>query len=177
MNGIDRLSTVGIRVGVMALGLLLVAGAAPAMAQSAKTRYERALSREATLRQRLDSQEDLSAAERRRLLRDVARLVAAYDKKLDNAAFLYALLLIQIGDLETGKQVLPPILDTVGERLKRQPGKPFHNHLAVGNTHAIDDRSERRRRHGCPEHGQLVDIREVLSRCLEPNGIGASRIE
>ncbi len=63
----------------MALGLLLVAGAAPAMAQSAKTRYERALSREPTLRQRLDSQEDLSAAERRWLLRDVARLVAAYE--------------------------------------------------------------------------------------------------
>jgi N-acetylmuramoyl-L-alanine amidase len=78
MNGIERRST-GIRVGVLALGLLLVAGAAPAIAQSAKTRYERALARETTLRQRLDSREDLSAAERRRLLRDVAQLVAAYE--------------------------------------------------------------------------------------------------
>lgn len=79
MNGIERRSIVGLRIGVMALGLMLVAGATPVMAQSAKTRYERALSREATLRQRLDRQEDLSAPERRRLLRDVGRAVAAYE--------------------------------------------------------------------------------------------------
>ena len=79
MNGMERRSIVGIRVGVMALGLLIAAGATPAMAQSARTRYESAQSRETTLRQRLDREEDLSAPERRRLLRDVDRVVAAYE--------------------------------------------------------------------------------------------------
>ncbi len=49
---------------------------------------------------------------------------AAYDEKLENASFLYALLLIQLDDRETGKQVVTPIIETVNSRLKRQPGKP-----------------------------------------------------
>ena len=52
---------------------------------------------------------------------------AAYDQKLENASFLYALLIIQLGDLETGKQVVTPIAESVGERLKRQSGKPRPN--------------------------------------------------
>ena len=79
MSGLERLSIAGFRIGALALGLLLAASTVPAYAQSAKTRYERALSLEATLRQKLDRSEELSAPERKRLLRDVGRLVASFE--------------------------------------------------------------------------------------------------
>ncbi|MFV1963987.1 MAG: DUF1583 domain-containing protein [Pirellulaceae bacterium] len=55
-------------------------------------------------------------------LRDLAK--AAADEKLENAPFLYALTLIRLGDVETGKQVIEPLIKTVGDRLKRQSGQP-----------------------------------------------------
>jgi N-acetylmuramoyl-L-alanine amidase len=79
MSGNERRSIVGIRIGIAVLGLMLCAGVTPALAQSAKTRYESALSRETTLRQRLDQSGEPSAAERKKLLRDVSRLVGAYE--------------------------------------------------------------------------------------------------
>ena len=53
-----------------------------------------------------------------------SRAKAAHDQELENASFLYALILIQLGDLETGKQVIAPIIDTMAKRLKPQSGQP-----------------------------------------------------
>ena len=55
-------------------------------------------------------------------LRDLVKL--AYDQKLENASFLYALVLIQLGDTKVGPQVIQPIIDTVTDRMKRQTGQP-----------------------------------------------------
>jgi hypothetical protein len=55
-------------------------------------------------------------------LRDLVK--PAYDQKLENASFLYALVLIQLGDTKVGPQVIQPIIDTVTDRVKRQTGQP-----------------------------------------------------
>ncbi|MDA1049521.1 MAG: DUF1583 domain-containing protein [Planctomycetota bacterium] len=62
------------------------------------------------------------AAGRVEELRDLVK--SAYDQKLENASFLYALILIQLGDTKTGTPVIQPLIDTVGERVKRQTGQP-----------------------------------------------------
>ncbi len=64
-------------VGLVVVLLSLAAG--PAAAQTAKVRYETALAREATVRTSLDSRNDPPAPERTRILRDVTRVVAAYE--------------------------------------------------------------------------------------------------
>lgn len=52
------------------------------------------------------------------------RVKAAHDEKLENAEFLYALLLIQLDDIEAGKPVIEPLVKTIGNRLKRQSNQP-----------------------------------------------------
>lgn len=65
---------------VVALALLgLLAGASPSWAQTARVRYERALEREAAVRPLLEAAGDPSAAERSALLRQVSRVVTAYE--------------------------------------------------------------------------------------------------
>jgi tetratricopeptide (TPR) repeat protein len=46
-------------------------------------------------------------------------VTAACDAKLENANFLLALILIRQGDLEHGRQVIEPIINTVGDRIKQ----------------------------------------------------------
>ncbi|MBI2478143.1 MAG: DUF1583 domain-containing protein, partial [Planctomycetia bacterium] len=67
----------------------------------------------------------LTAAEAANRLEELRDLVKpAYDQKLENAAFLYAMILIQLGDLENGRPVIEPIVKTIGDRVKRQTGQP-----------------------------------------------------
>lgn len=62
------------------------------------------------------------AADRLKELRDVVQ--PAYDQKLENASFLYALILIQLGDTKVGTEVIQTLINTVGERIKRVSGQP-----------------------------------------------------
>ncbi|HQZ41138.1 MAG TPA: N-acetylmuramoyl-L-alanine amidase [Vicinamibacterales bacterium] len=65
---------------LVALALLgIVAGVSPAWGQSAKVRYEGALAREATVRALLEAPDDPSPARRADILRQVTRVVAAYE--------------------------------------------------------------------------------------------------
>ncbi|MCC7242776.1 MAG: N-acetylmuramoyl-L-alanine amidase [Acidobacteria bacterium] len=65
---------------LVALALLgIVAGVSPAWGQSAKVRYEGALAREATVRALLEVPDDPSPARRADILRQVTRVVAAYE--------------------------------------------------------------------------------------------------
>ncbi len=47
----------------------------------------------------------------------------AYEKKLENAAFLFAILLAKTGDFQRGKEVIEPLVATIVKRLKPQPGQ------------------------------------------------------
>jgi len=67
------------RIAAIVPLLALLAGASPAWAQTAEVRYERALARESPLRTRLDADTELTPAERADTLREVTRLVAAYE--------------------------------------------------------------------------------------------------
>jgi tetratricopeptide (TPR) repeat protein len=62
------------------------------------------------------------AAGRMEELRDLVK--PAHDQKLENASFLYALVLIQIGDTKAGTPVIQSLIDTVTDRVKRQTGQP-----------------------------------------------------
>lgn len=73
MRRYRRASIAGLVVALLSLA------AAPAVAQTAKVRYETALAREATVRTSLDTRTDPPAPERTRILRDVTRVVAAYE--------------------------------------------------------------------------------------------------
>ncbi len=72
------MSRIAAIVPLLAL-LALLAGASPAWAQTAEVRYERALARESPLRTRLDADTELTPAERADTLREVTRLVTAYE--------------------------------------------------------------------------------------------------
>jgi N-acetylmuramoyl-L-alanine amidase len=67
------------RIAAIVPLLALLAGASPAWAQTAEVRYERALDRESPLRGRLDADAVPTPAERTETLREVTRLVAAYE--------------------------------------------------------------------------------------------------
>jgi N-acetylmuramoyl-L-alanine amidase len=67
------------RIAAIVPLLALLAGASPAWAQTAEVRYERALARESPLRTRLDADTELTPAERADTLREVSRLVTAYE--------------------------------------------------------------------------------------------------
>jgi len=62
------------------------------------------------------------AAGRMEELRDLVK--PAHDQKLENASFLYALVLIQLGDTKAGTPVIQSLIDTVTDRVKRQTGQP-----------------------------------------------------
>lgn len=67
------------RIATLVPLVALLAGASPAWAQTAEVRYERALEREGPLRARLEATPDPTAAERTATLREVTRLVTAYE--------------------------------------------------------------------------------------------------
>lgn len=67
------------RLAVVAAALLLALDVVPAQAQSARTRYESAVAREAPLRARLERDTTVSATQRTALLTDVTRLAATYE--------------------------------------------------------------------------------------------------
>jgi tetratricopeptide (TPR) repeat protein len=63
-------------------------------------------------------------------LRDVVK--QCYEQKLENAPFLYALVLVELGDVETGKQVIDSIVNTLTDRIKVES-----RDVAVGATAAV----------------------------------------
>lgn len=67
----------------------------------------------------LDSAEE---CDRLTEIRDQAKV--AFDAKLENADFLYALTLVRLGDVEAGRKVITPIIASVRDRLKRVSGSP-----------------------------------------------------
>lgn len=67
------------RIAALVPLVALLGGASPAWAQTAQVRYERALEREGPVRARLERSLDPTAAERTATLREVTRLVTAYE--------------------------------------------------------------------------------------------------
>ncbi len=67
------------RIAALVPLVALLGGASPAWAQTAEVRYERAFEREGPLRARLEATPDPTAAERTATLREVTRLVTAYE--------------------------------------------------------------------------------------------------